>query len=71
MCINHVNCNVVAVKALKKHIRKPIDDFVLFQLCTLKPITVGARSKVCNVFARSNTGIVGSNPTEGMDVCRR
>jgi hypothetical protein len=21
------------------------------------------------VFARSNTGIVGSNPTQGMDVC--
>jgi hypothetical protein len=24
---------------------------------------------VCTVFARSNTGIVGSNPTRGMDVC--
>jgi hypothetical protein len=23
------------------------------------------------VFARSNTGIVGSNPTRGMDVCVR
>jgi hypothetical protein len=23
------------------------------------------------VFARSNTGIVGSNPTQGMDVCVR
>jgi hypothetical protein len=30
------------------------------------PITVAARSK-----ARSNTGIVGSNPTRGMDVCVR
>jgi hypothetical protein len=29
------------------------------------PITVAARSKV---FVRSNTGIVDSNPTEGMDV---
>jgi hypothetical protein len=34
-----------------------------------EPITVIARSKACNVFARSNTGIVGSNPTQGMDVC--
>jgi hypothetical protein len=28
-----------------------------------------ARSKVWTVFSRSNTGIVGSNPTPGMDVC--
>jgi hypothetical protein len=33
------------------------------------PITVAARSKAWTVFARSNTGIVGSNSTEGMDVC--
>jgi hypothetical protein len=35
------------------------------------PITVGARSKALTVFARSNTGIVSSNPTGGMDVCVR
>jgi hypothetical protein len=34
-----------------------------------KPITVAVRSKARNVFARSNTGIVGSNSTKGMDVC--
>jgi hypothetical protein len=28
-----------------------------------------ARSEAWNVFARSNTGIVGSNPTTGRDVC--
>jgi hypothetical protein len=33
------------------------------------PITVAARSKPWAVFARSNIGIVGSNPTRGMDVC--
>jgi hypothetical protein len=33
------------------------------------PITVAARSKAWTVFARSNTGIVGSNPTQDMDVC--
>ena len=32
------------------------------------PITVAARSKAW-VFGRSLTGIVGSNPTGGMDVC--
>jgi hypothetical protein len=35
------------------------------------PSTVAARSKAWTVFARSNTGIVGSNPTRGMDVCVR
>jgi hypothetical protein len=34
----------------------------------LLPITVAARSKAWTVFARSNSGIVGSNLTRGMDV---
>jgi hypothetical protein len=33
------------------------------------PITVAARSEAWTVCARSNTGIVGSNSTHGMDVC--
>jgi hypothetical protein len=36
-----------------------------------QPITVAARSRASTVFARSNTGIGGSNPTLGMDVCVR
>jgi hypothetical protein len=40
-------------------------------LVVIMPITVAALSKVWNVFACSNTGIVGSNPTQGMDVCGR
>jgi hypothetical protein len=32
-------------------------------------ITVAARSKAWTVFASLNTGIVGSNPTQRMDVC--
>jgi hypothetical protein len=43
--------------------------------CTIgyssSPITVASRSKTWTVFARSNTGFVGSNPTQGMDVCVR
>jgi hypothetical protein len=31
-------------------------------------ITVAASSKACTVFARSEAGIVGSNPTQGMDI---
>jgi hypothetical protein len=35
------------------------------------PIIVAARSKVKSVFARSNNGIVGSNPTRTNDFCLR
>jgi hypothetical protein len=35
------------------------------------PITVAARSKAWTVFACSNAGIAGSNPTESMDVSVR
>jgi hypothetical protein len=35
------------------------------------PITAAARSEAWTVFARSDAGIVGSNPTRGMDVCVR
>jgi hypothetical protein len=37
--------------------------------CLLMPITVAARSEAWTLFASSNTAIVGSNPTEGIDVC--
>jgi hypothetical protein len=33
------------------------------------PVTVAARSEAWTVFALSNAGIVGSNPTQGVDVC--
>jgi hypothetical protein len=33
------------------------------------PITVASLPKAWTVFSRSNIGIVGSNPTQGMDVC--
>jgi hypothetical protein len=35
------------------------------------PTTVAAPSKARTVFARSNDGIVGSNPTRGRDICVR
>jgi hypothetical protein len=34
-----------------------------------EPITVAALSKAWNVFVRFKAGVVGSNPTQGMDVC--
>jgi hypothetical protein len=36
-----------------------------------EPIAVAVLSKEWNVFARSNTGTVGSNPIRGMDVFPR
>jgi hypothetical protein len=41
----------------------------LKNIAQFMPITVAARSKARTVFALSNAGIVGSNPTHGMDVC--
>jgi hypothetical protein len=38
---------------------------------SVRPITVRARSEAWTVFSRSKIEIVGSNPTEGMDVCVR
>jgi hypothetical protein len=37
-------------------------------LCITLLIKMAAQYKTWNVFSRSNTGIVGSNPTRGMDV---
>jgi hypothetical protein len=35
----------------------------------IEPIMAAAQSKAWTVFAPSNGGIVGSNPTQSMDVC--
>jgi hypothetical protein len=32
-------------------------------------IAVAARSKAWTIFAHSNTGVLDSTPTQGMDVC--
>jgi hypothetical protein len=36
-------------------------------ISSVAPITVAARSKALTVFARSDAGIMGSNPAQGMD----
>jgi hypothetical protein len=45
------------------------DAFKLYRL--YGSITVALRSKAWNVFIRSGTRIVGSNPTRDLDVCPR
>jgi hypothetical protein len=47
--------------------RRPYLDYTYIALNFA--ITLTARPKAWTVFARSNTGIVGSNPTQAMDVC--
>jgi hypothetical protein len=34
----------------------------------IMPVTVAERPEACTVFARSEATIVGSNPTQGMDI---
>jgi hypothetical protein len=42
--------------------------YIKMNLRIMSCVESGVRSKVRNVFALSNTGIVGSNPTRDMDV---
>jgi hypothetical protein len=44
---------------------------VYFPVVNLTPITVVTQPKTWIVFARSNAGVVDSNPTLGMDVYLR
>jgi hypothetical protein len=53
----------------KKDNRHADGNEVYIRYIHLEPVTVAARSKARNVFARLNTGIVGLNPARGMDVC--
>jgi hypothetical protein len=41
---------------------------ILIPLMSRLPVTVAEQSKACTVLARSEAGIVGSNPTQGMNV---
>jgi hypothetical protein len=74
---------VVGSQAIPK-ICKEMDIFVICtpQKCSIQNyrfthpsstllITVAARPKAWNVFTRSKAGTVGSNPTQGIDVCLR
>jgi hypothetical protein len=46
-----------------------IEWSIFWTLSNVLPITAAARSKAWTVYAHSNAGIVGSYPTQGMDVC--
>jgi hypothetical protein len=48
-----------------------LDVFSYTRVKAPEPVTVGTPSKSWTVFACSNTGIVGSNPTRAMYICVR
>jgi hypothetical protein len=45
-----------------------IFSFLIILIIIAEPVTVAARSTAWTVFARSEAGFVGSNPTQGMNV---
>jgi hypothetical protein len=57
-----------------KLISAPLDHFSILvphhssSLMSMLPVTVAQRSEACTVFAHSEAGIMGSNPTQGTDV---
>jgi hypothetical protein len=62
---------------LKYSLVQNVESFILLNhkisnlwvaLIIHEPVTVAERSRACTVFARLETGIMGSNPTQGMDV---
>jgi hypothetical protein len=44
------------------------NSYILRKVRKQQPVTVAEPSKACTVFARSEPGIVSSNPTQGMDI---
>jgi hypothetical protein len=57
------------LKSTCRSICKNLDRMEKYCHSQLLPIAVAARSKARTVFTRSNTEIMVSNPSEGMDVC--
>jgi hypothetical protein len=59
------------MKLLQLDLIQFFENFTWLKYCIILPITVAARSKAWTLFAPSNAGIVGSNPSQGVDVCVR
>jgi hypothetical protein len=78
--INNIYCSVLSLVE-RKWLRKQLQSYVesgcqfavrierFINVNILSPVTVAVRSKACTVFARSEAGIVSSNPTQDMEVC--
>jgi hypothetical protein len=62
--------HVTGSQYLGKHDLQKITNIIIV-LVVSWPVPMAARPKARTVFDRSNTGIVGSNPDRGIDVCPR
>jgi hypothetical protein len=66
---------VVSVYFVIDSVRKLLDTppyirgVKIFQYQRIRPVPMAEQSEARTVFGRSNTGIVGSNRTRGIDVC--
>jgi hypothetical protein len=77
--LEHRDRNIMLQKSVNTNKHNIITTIGYEQECKTKyrnqtkyqPIRLAARSNARTVFARSNIGIVSSNPTRGMDVCLR
>jgi hypothetical protein len=69
--IFHVSKHILSeVLTLAQHHKIISSSFCIWLLTMhMVPITVAMWSKAWTVFSRLNTGIVGSNPIQSMDVC--
>jgi hypothetical protein len=65
----HFECSFLFIQSSSSCLSRLITFFSHFSFLTSSyPVTVAERSKACTVFARSEAGIVVSNPTYDMDV---
>jgi hypothetical protein len=70
--ISMIISNLFAMQQTSKPGRASFYLFIIYVITVrvAQPITVAARSKAVTVFARSDAGIVGSNPLKAwMSVC--
>jgi hypothetical protein len=51
-----------------EHLSRKLNNVEKLKYSLELPVTVAEVSKACTAFACSEAGIVGSNPTQGMDV---
>jgi hypothetical protein len=55
---------------MKEKKNDKLNEFYTCILC-YKPVSMAEQSKACTVYNRSNIGITGSNPAQGIDMCWR
>jgi hypothetical protein len=70
-CVTPSGRKYFALRILHCHLNKTAwcsCDIYVVAIFPILPITVAVRSKAWTAFARTKAGIVGSDPTQGMDV---